>query len=96
MGSSLTSAVDVYRLGSILYALLTSVQPYGEYFEGKEIEDHWHIKFDIIREKISLGATPRVPQYFLKRRNPATQALIKAIKMCLRFTQKNMHSKSLI
>ena len=86
MGSSLTSAVDVYHLGSILYALLTSMQPYGEYLEGKEIEDHWHIKFDIIREKISLGATPRVPQYFLKRRNPATQALIKAIKMCLRFT----------
>ena len=84
--NSLTSAVDVYHLGSILYALLTSMQPYGEYLEGKEIEDHWHIKFDIVHERISLGAMPRMPEYFLKRRNPATQALIEAIKMCLRFT----------
>jgi len=83
---SLTSAVDVFHLGSILYTLLTFMPPYDEYLEGKDVEDHWQIKFDIVYESITLGALPRIPEHLLTRRDPATQAMVRAVKMSLKYT----------
>lgn len=82
-GRGLTPAVDVYHLGSIMYMLLTSIYPYDDQlFLGRD-------KGEVIYTKILEGKMPRVPRFLLARKDPATVAMIRATRMCLKFAPED-------
>jgi len=85
--AELTAAVDVYHLGTMLYTIMTSINPYDDLILWGDMlgEDYYALKNSVVHSRIMRGRMPRVPQYLLARKDRETVTIIRAIKMCLRF-----------
>ena len=72
-GKPLTEKIDVYSMGNVLYVIATSRSPYG-YPRKYSLEE--------VEKLIINGTTPEIPQDFVESEDPATQAILSAMRKC--------------
>mmetsp|Transcript_37574 Transcript_37574/g.55325 ORF Transcript_37574/g.55325 Transcript_37574/m.55325 type:complete len:407 (-) Transcript_37574:188-1408(-) len=79
----LTEKIDVYSMGNVFYVILTSYQPYA--YNGA-------LEKDEIKASILNGVTPTLPKRIERSKDPATLAVVEAMRKCLAFKPEDRPS----
>jgi len=82
---NVTSKVDVYSIGNLLFQLLTTREPWNH------LEHQIPITSDIEKQKID-GGLPLIPDAFVNSEDPAIQAIYIAMLSCFIFDPKERPS----